>query len=286
MLYPVLVSELKSSKKTLRLTGAANVQEFEKIKDKVFAGKSDEELMVIIDDVYNQKLSHSQRTEILGMSTKEKIQHLIGSLSFQAQLRQETPRQKNESLNQVGFFLRNRLNVSNAVGSKVYYQTMTYDVIVAEQFNTVNDLSAHLADQGVFVYLFRENTFDPEVNSDHKIVTAPKRRGAGGNILCKTDEKTGKPRIIFQVTRLLMDKVENPKQYEEMLAKVEQAERENAEAFKADQEIDVVENEVPAEKRSGENGAFEAEFQEWLHEQVVSGLSMQTKIVRQQQAAA
>lgn len=284
MLYPVLIKEVKSSKKTLRLTGAKNIQEFEKVKDSVFAGKTDKELMEIIDDVYNYKLAHSQRTEILSMSTEEKIQHLIGSLSFQAQFRQETPREKRDNLNTVGFFLRNRLNVSNSVGSKVFYQTMTYDVIVQEQFNVVEDLSAHLADQGVFVYLFRENTFTPEVNDKNLIVTAPKRKGAGGNILCKTDPKTGNPRIIFQITQLIMQKVENKEEYDALWEKVEAAEKANAEAFKSDQEIDVVENEIPAEVRS-EDGSFAPDFQEWLHEQVNVGLSMQTKIVAQQAAA-
>jgi hypothetical protein len=284
MLYPVLVKEIKASKKTLRITGASNVQEFNKIKDSVFAGKKDKEIMDIIDDVYNYKLAHSLRTEILNMSLEDKIQHLIGNLTFQAQFRQETPRQKNEGVNAVGFFLRNRLNVSNSVGSKVFYQTMTYDVVTEEGFDRIEDLSATLAEQGKFIYLFRQNSFNPEVNSEGQIVSAPKRKGAGGNILCKTDPETGKPRIIFQHTILLMDKVESKEELEAMLNKAQEAEKANSEEFKSDCEIDVVENEIPAEVR-GENGAFALDFQQWLHEQVYEGLSMQTKIVAQAVAA-
>lgn len=284
MLYPVLISEIKATKKTARITGASNVQEFNQVKDSVFAGKSEKEIIELIDDVYNYKLAHSQRTEILGLSKEAKIEHLINNMSFQMQFRQETPREKSEAVNNVGFFLRGRLNVSNQVGSKVFYQTVTYEVIQAEKYDKVSDLSAAMAEQGVFVYLFRKNSFEPEVNKDGLIVSAPKTKGKGGNILCKTDPKTGLPRIIFQQTYILMEKVKSPEQLEQLIATAEKAEKENNLEFKSDQEIDVVENEIPAMVRA-ENGTFAPAYQEWLQRQLSEGLQMQTKIVAQQEAA-
>jgi len=273
MLYPVLISNVKVSKKTSRITGASTLEELLKKEETLFKGKSDAELMIILEDIYNNKLANAQRAEILTYSTEEKRQHAINALSYQLELVQEMPRvtSADAPVNQVGFFLRNRLNVSNQVSRKTFWQTTTHEVLKAYGFKKNDDFSSIMQNNGQFVYLYRENSFTPDLNADGAVVSSPKRAGAGGDLLLKDGK------LIFQKTYLVMQAFESLEEYDEKIATLEAKEQANVVEFKHDSVIDVVNNTIPVEVRK-EDGTFNQEFQSWLHEYLNISVGMQVEV--------
>lgn len=273
MLYPVLISNVKVSKKTSRITNCSTLEELLKKEETLFKGKSDAELMIILEDIYNNKLANAQRQEILGYDTEQKRQHAINALSYQLELVQEMPRvtSSDAPVNQVGFFLRNRLNVSNQVSRKTFWQTTTHEVVKAYGFKKDADFSAVMQSNGQFVYLYRENSFTPEVNAEGKVITTPKRAGAGGDLLLKDGK------LIFQRTFLVMQAFESLEEYTEKTEALEAKEQANVAEFKHDSVIDVVNNVIPTEVRL-EDGTFNQEFQAWLHEFLGKSVGMQIEV--------
>lgn len=275
MNYPIIVSEIKVSKKTAKLTKLNSFEDIVSQKDTLFSDLNEDKLMQLINEIYNGKLNGANLREVQSLSKEEKRKHAVSALSFQPTLSQETPRKAGETtdVNTVGFFLKNRINVSNPTSRKVFWQTMDFATLLEYGLTKDCDFSKAMQDAGFFTYLFRQNTFTPEVREKDGvklIVSSPKRAGAGGDILTKGGK------IIFNRTDIIMRPFDSLEEYDEMTSKFYHAELANIEAFKHDGTIDSVINPVPEEGKV--DGFFSAEFQEWIHERVAIDAGQQVEI--------
>ena len=275
MNYPIIVSEIKVSKKTAKLTKLNSFEDIVSQKDTLFSDLKEDKLMQLLNEIYNGKLNGADLEKVNTMSQEEKRLHAIECFTFQAMLTQNVVKdpEENTDTNTIGFFLGNRLNVSNTTSRKVYYQTMTFGIIEKYGIKTGSDFSKALQNHGYITYLFRQDSFVPktrEKDGVEVIVSSPKRPGAGKDILTKDGK------IIFSHTDIVMRPFDSLEEYDEAILKMGRAELHNKKAFKHDGTIDSVINPVPEEGKV--DGFFSAEFQEWIHERVAIDAGQQVEI--------
>lgn len=271
MQHSIKVNQIKVTEKTAILTKLGSVEEIIKEKDNLFTGLKDAELMNLINDIYNGKLKDSDTNLILALTTEEKRIHAVNALSFQPELIQEAARTANQSVNTVGFFLKNRMNVTNQTSLKYFWQTTDLGTILELGIQKGSNFTEIMKNQGYFTYILRSNSFDPEINKDKKIVSPAKRAGKEGDFLLKDGK------LIFVKSNLVLQKIESLEKFDELHEAVSEMESKNAEDFKHDAVIDVIINKIPLEIRQ-KDGTFNDEFQEWLHEAVNVGLGNQVEI--------
>ena len=273
MQHSIKVSQIKVTEKTARLTKLSTVEEIIANQDGLFTGLQDAQLMELINDIYNGKLKDSDINIISALDTEGKRLHAVNALSFQPELIQESTRKQGDSanVNTVGFFLKNRINVTNQTSLKYFWQTMDLATIIDLNITKDSNFSEIMKNQGYFTYILRTNSFNPEVNKDGMITSSPKRAGKGGDLLLKSEK------LIFAKQDLVMQKFDSVEEYDELYDTVSAMESANTEEFKHDAVIDVVVNDIPVELRQ-KDGTFNPEFQTWLHESVNVGLGNQVEI--------
>lgn len=282
-LMPVIVNKIKLSEKTSKLTGTTTFAELQLVKPKLFSNFSDKDLLALLEDIYNGKLTGSNLAAVKEMSEEEKRNHAIESLSLQLELVQEMPRLVNQEVavfNAMSMFMKTRLNVSNQTSKKYVWQTTTLAIAEDHGYTEGCNFSEIMLENfGLFTYLHRVNSFTPEIR-ENRIVSSPKRAGKGGDLLIKDGK------LIFNETKFVIEKVESEDEVEAKFQEYQAKEIANAEEFKHDATIDIVENtDIPVEVRDKKTGYFSDEYQKWLNEYYAESTGIQVGIEGVKKAA-
>lgn len=279
--YPVIVSKIKLSKRTMKLTNLVTYEELLAAKPTLFKKFTESQIDDVIREVYNGKLTDTQLLNMNKLSFDEKREHAIAALSVIYELKQdfERPDADSKLTNAFSLFMSARVNVGNNESTKTAFQTA--DVASTDALNITEgvDLFEMFKKEGKFIYIFRKTDFTPEVDKATGHVTSiPKRMGKEGDYLTKDGK------LLFMHTQLSVAENLTAEQIDELYERHYEAEQANAKEFKHDDNAALDASKIPAATRKqdafGNNlGEFTDEYQEWLQITCATQLKLQTQAV-------
>jgi hypothetical protein len=271
--YPVIVNDLRLTKKTKALTNLESYNELVEKKDTLFSKKSDAEIMQLLtEEIYGGKLNRAQLRDLQSMTAKQRLEHLQGQLTITTELIQQRESQRTDSKlgKTFNLFMGSRLNVGRNESSKYAYQTTTLNEAVAMGLVIGQNFTEMLAERKVFVYIYRVRSFEPEFVGDN-VNTSPMRAGKGGDVL----RKDGK--LLFLLTQLVIEPNMNEAEISKTFDELYKEETDNEIAFAHTPGHEISSDDIPAEARD-DKGSFSADFQNWLNETYNEGIGQQVAI--------